>query len=60
MKQYTAQLSDNTFSLGNDGYASGKELLGSNTGGYVPHMGMKASSGTQTWRTRSNRKTAKC
>ena len=59
MKQYTAQLSDNTFSLGNGGYASGKELLSSNTGGYQPHHGAKASSGTETWRTRSNKRTAK-
>jgi hypothetical protein len=58
MKQYTAQLSASTFSIGDGNYASGVQLLGSNTGGYSPHHGTKASSGTETWRTRSNKRTA--
>ena len=59
MKQYTAQVSANSFSLGNGNFASGLKLLASNTGGYSPHHGAKASSGTETWRTRSNKRTAK-
>ena len=57
MKQYTAQLSANTFSIGNGNYASGLKLLASNTGGYSPHHGVVAQSGKETWRTRSNIKT---
>tara|TARA_R110000796_G_scaffold14055_3_gene46120 strand:- start:243 stop:422 length:180 start_codon:yes stop_codon:yes gene_type:complete len=57
MNDLTAQVSSNTFDLGNGSYASGKELLSSNFGGYVPHHGMVAQSGKETWRTRSNIKT---
>tara|TARA_R110000737_G_scaffold259888_1_gene268324 strand:- start:424 stop:603 length:180 start_codon:yes stop_codon:yes gene_type:complete len=57
MKKITAQVSANSFSLGNGNFASGLKLLASNTGGYSPHHGTRASSGTETWRTRSNIKT---
>jgi hypothetical protein len=54
----TAAVSDNTIEVSEGCFASGKALLGSNTGGYKPHHGMKAQSGNETWRTRSNRKTS--
>jgi hypothetical protein len=55
----TAAISDNTFRVSEGCYASGKTLLSSNTGGYTPHMGMVSRIGTETWRTRSNKRTAK-